>query len=131
MKGVLKLDLPSLLSLSITSDGWTSAAVYKYKQEQLHKQQQQQVVANGKSPERSESPNSTSTATSAGTVTPPTGLTEFPAAPPLPPPVPTSDVGAHVERAALLGSICNFNKAKLRPAVTPVSTQNGDDGRLS
>nr|CAD7429821.1 unnamed protein product [Timema monikensis] len=101
------------------------------KQEQVHKQQQQQVVANGKSPERSESPNSTSTATSAGTVTPPTGLTEFPAAPPLPPPVPTSDIGAHVERAALLGSICNFNKAKLRPAVTPVSTHNGDDGRLS
>ena len=36
-------------------------------------QKQQQLVANGKSPERSESPNSTSTATSAGTVTPPSG----------------------------------------------------------
>jgi len=46
--------------------------------EQLQKQQQQhQLISNGKSPERSESPNSTSTATSAGTVTPPSGKVIF------------------------------------------------------
>ena len=44
--------------------------------EQLQKQQQQ-LISNGKSPERSESPNSTSTATSAGTVTPPSGKVIF------------------------------------------------------
>jgi hypothetical protein len=45
--------------------------------EQLQKQQQHQLISNGKSPERSESPNSTSTATSAGTVTPPVGKVIF------------------------------------------------------
>jgi hypothetical protein len=43
-----------------------------FQKDQLQKQQQQ-LIPNGKSPERSESPNSTSTATSAGTVTPPSG----------------------------------------------------------
>ena len=50
--------------------------IYSQK-EQLQKQQQHQLISNGKSPERSESPNSTSTATSAGTVTPPSGKFTF------------------------------------------------------
>jgi hypothetical protein len=46
---------------------------FQKNQLQKQQQQQQQLIPNGKSPERSESPNSTSTATSAGTVTPPSG----------------------------------------------------------
>ncbi|XP_054278649.1 PX domain-containing protein kinase-like protein [Macrosteles quadrilineatus] len=64
------------------------------------------VNGNGLSPERSDSPNSTSTATSAGTITPPSGP------PPLPPPV--AAVAVDNSRNALLGSICNFNKSSLR-----------------
>jgi hypothetical protein len=49
-----------------------------FQKNQPQKQQhQQQLIPNGKSPERSESPNSTSTATSAGTVTPPSGKIKF------------------------------------------------------
>lgn len=72
---------------------------------------------NGQSPERSDSPNSTSTATSAGTLTPPSG-------PPPPPPLCLNLSNTSVDsvmpsiidngRSALLGSICNFNKASLR-----------------
>ncbi|XP_043481202.1 PX domain-containing protein kinase-like protein isoform X1 [Leptopilina heterotoma] len=93
---------------------------------------------NGKSPERSDSPTSTSTATSVGTVTPPShGSSELqsnaalkkhrcpvvaPAAPP-PPPLPSSSMSSGTnlpntapsnERTALLGSICMFDKNKLR-----------------
>uniref|UniRef100_A0A1B6CZC3 PX domain-containing protein n=1 Tax=Clastoptera arizonana TaxID=38151 RepID=A0A1B6CZC3_9HEMI len=86
---------------------------------------------NGQSPERSESPNSTSTATSVGTLTdvspPPSGPVPPPPTPPPPPPpimmnlhLPTSNSSTqpHITvgdpRSALLGSICNFNKATLR-----------------
>lgn len=48
------------------------ACVQKQKEKE-RQQQQHQLVTNGKSPERSDSPASTSTATSAGTVTPPYG----------------------------------------------------------
>ncbi|XP_022193241.2 PX domain-containing protein kinase-like protein [Nilaparvata lugens] len=77
-------------------------------------------MANGISPERSDSPNSISTATSVGTLTPPAG-----APPPPPPPMPTPAAnsaslasigvnGVDDKRTALLGSICNFNKAALK-----------------
>ncbi|XP_076386359.1 PX domain-containing protein kinase-like protein isoform X2 [Megachile rotundata] len=79
---------------------------------------------NGKSPERSESPTSTSTATSVGTLTPPSlhgphsdGVTAKGAVPPPPSlPINVLDNVPKVtnERAALLGSISNFNKASLR-----------------
>ncbi|XP_012284246.1 PX domain-containing protein kinase-like protein [Orussus abietinus] len=94
---------------------------------------------NGKSPERSDSPTSASTATSVGTLTPPShGSTESQCgkSTPVPPPLPilrqasVSSVMVHVptvktpglkgppvERAALLGSICAFNKANLRKVV--------------
>ncbi|XP_033222131.1 PX domain-containing protein kinase-like protein isoform X1 [Belonocnema kinseyi] len=84
-------------------------------------------VVNGKSPERSDSPTSTSTATSVGTLTPPShGSSELqnnkdrcPAPPPMPtatsrkilPPVAAASSN---ERTALLGSICMFDKDKLR-----------------
>ncbi|XP_076248575.1 PX domain-containing protein kinase-like protein isoform X1 [Calliopsis andreniformis] len=80
---------------------------------------------NGKSPERSDSPTSTSTATSVGTLTPPSvrvpqgdganGKGAVPP-PPMPPPNGVTDSVPKVtnERAALLGSICNFNKTSLR-----------------
>jgi len=102
--------------------------------EQLQKQQQHQLISNGKSPERSESPNSTSTATSAGTVTPPSGLIEFsspPAPPDLSPPSPVQLVQSSApERTALLGSICNFNKATLRRTVTTASSDSLNQGRV-
>lgn len=97
--------------------------------QQLHQPKHPQLFANGKSPERSDSPNSTSTATSAGTVTPPSGFIESstshlppplppPAPPPglvnLPPTTPTDGGGGVPARSALLSSICNFNKAALR-----------------
>ncbi|XP_016839498.1 PX domain-containing protein kinase-like protein isoform X1 [Nasonia vitripennis] len=82
---------------------------------------------NGKSPERSDSPTSTSTATSVGTLTPPShGSTEVQSnsskelkkdSCPPPPPMPVTTAPktpASNERAALLGSISSFNKAKLR-----------------
>ncbi|XP_012263544.2 PX domain-containing protein kinase-like protein isoform X1 [Athalia rosae] len=80
---------------------------------------------NGKSPERSDSPTSTSTATSVGTLTPPShssvethnGHTsgKSVAAPP-PPPMPSLSpaIETPIERSALLGSICAFNKGNLR-----------------
>ncbi|XP_053994693.1 PX domain-containing protein kinase-like protein isoform X1 [Hylaeus volcanicus] len=84
--------------------------------------------ANGKSPERSDSPTSTSTATSVGTLTPPSFRSvDVPRGdgapvkstippPPMPPPNGAADNAPMVtnERAALLGSICNFNKTSLR-----------------
>ncbi|KAL2735197.1 PX domain-containing protein kinase-like protein isoform X1 [Vespula squamosa] len=85
---------------------------------------------NGKNSERSDSPTSTSTATSVGTLTPPSlGFTEMPHGDvpvknnPLPASVssggatepPISKAGN--ERAALLGSICSFDKSKLRRIV--------------
>ncbi|XP_012341748.1 PX domain-containing protein kinase-like protein isoform X2 [Apis florea] len=82
---------------------------------------------NGKSPERSDSPTSTSTATSVGTLTPPSlhvrqgdGVPAKSTVPAPPSQMPaTVDVTNNVskltnERAALLGSICNFNKTSLR-----------------
>ncbi|XP_035726201.1 PX domain-containing protein kinase-like protein isoform X1 [Vespa mandarinia] len=86
---------------------------------------------NGKSSERSDSPTSTSTATSVGTLTPPSlGFTEMPHGDvpvkninPLPPAsVSSGEVEAPIskpgnERAALLGSICSFDKSKLRRIV--------------
>ncbi|XP_070168215.1 PX domain-containing protein kinase-like protein isoform X1 [Polyergus mexicanus] len=87
---------------------------------------------NGKSPERSDSPTSTSTATSVGTLTPPSLRSvdipqgdavpgkSVPPPPSLPPPSETfSGVSNSVpkssnNRAALLGSICNFDKNRLR-----------------
>ncbi|OAD59656.1 PX domain-containing protein kinase-like protein [Eufriesea mexicana] len=85
---------------------------------------------NGKSPERSDSPTSTSTVTSVGTLTPPSlrsidvpqddGVPAKSIIPPppsqLPPPVDVANSGSRLtnERAALLGSICNFNKTSLR-----------------
>ncbi|XP_043248260.1 PX domain-containing protein kinase-like protein isoform X5 [Colletes gigas] len=84
--------------------------------------------ANGKSPERSDSPISTSTATSVGTLTPPSyrsvdvsqgdgapGKGTIPP-PPKPPSNGAADNSPNVtnKRAALLGSICNFNKTSLR-----------------
>ncbi|XP_021932004.1 PX domain-containing protein kinase-like protein isoform X3 [Zootermopsis nevadensis] len=106
----------------------------KQKQKEQLQKQHQQLVSNGKSPERSESPNSTSTATSAGTVTPPSGncLIEF--SPPPPPPVPSapsplqSVPSAAPERTALLGSICNFNKATLRRTAATASASNLNQG---
>ncbi|XP_054012500.1 PX domain-containing protein kinase-like protein isoform X2 [Hylaeus anthracinus] len=81
--------------------------------------------ANGKSPERSDSPTSTSTATSVGTLTPPSfhvprgdgaPVKSTIPPPPMPPPNGAADNAPKVtnERAALLGSICNFNKTSLR-----------------
>ncbi|KAJ1524406.1 hypothetical protein ONE63_010906 [Megalurothrips usitatus] len=112
----------------------------KEKERQLqHKQSQQQMV-NGKSPERSDSPASTSTATSAGTVTPPfgrsdsrlTSVTSSAPPPPVtpvptpgsvpPPPPPPSALPSPVvvpERAALLTSISAFNKSSLRQIKSP------------
>ncbi|KAG7211368.1 hypothetical protein KM043_010658 [Ampulex compressa] len=88
---------------------------------------------NGKSPERSDSPTSTSTATSVGTLTPPSlrsvdvpqgdGVTGKDNGPStkllLPAPISSSGAVANTprptnERAALLGSICNFDKTSLR-----------------
>ncbi|XP_011872170.1 PREDICTED: PX domain-containing protein kinase-like protein isoform X1 [Vollenhovia emeryi] len=89
---------------------------------------------NGKSPERSDSPTSTSTATSVGTLTPPSlrsveithanavpGKGVPPPPPPsLPPPREASGGASNSvskssnDRAALLGSICNFDKTRLR-----------------
>nr|XP_034178989.1 PX domain-containing protein kinase-like protein isoform X1 [Osmia lignaria] len=82
---------------------------------------------NGKSPERSESPTSTSTATSVGTLTPPSlrsvdgphsngGPVKGAVPPPPSQPINLVDNVPKVtnERAALLGSISNFNKASLR-----------------
>ncbi|XP_011163947.1 PX domain-containing protein kinase-like protein isoform X1 [Solenopsis invicta] len=86
---------------------------------------------NGKSPERSDSPTSTSTATSVGTLTPPSlrsvEITQanavpgkgVPSPPSLPPPCEASgsasnSVSKSNDRAALLGSICNFDKTRLR-----------------
>ncbi|XP_028046350.1 PX domain-containing protein kinase-like protein isoform X3 [Monomorium pharaonis] len=88
---------------------------------------------NGKSPERSDSPTSTSTATSVGTLTPPSlrsvDITQanavpgkgVPSPPSLPPPCEASSSSAtnsvsksSNDRAALLGSICNFDKTRLR-----------------
>ncbi|KAK3913827.1 PX domain-containing protein kinase-like protein [Frankliniella fusca] len=113
----------------------------KEKERQQQQKQSQQTV-NGKSPERSDSPASTSTATSAGTVTPPYGrndsLTSFaaPLAPALPsplspvqatssvppPPPPPSALPSPVvapERSALLNSISAFNKSNLRRVSNP------------
>ncbi|XP_046662026.1 PX domain-containing protein kinase-like protein [Homalodisca vitripennis] len=87
---------------------------HKVKREEKHVEGT--MNGNGLSPERSDSPNSTSTATSAGTITPPSAV------PPPPPPL-TLNLTTQVEavhipqddsRTALLGSICNFNKASLR-----------------
>lgn len=85
---------------------------------------------NGKNSERPDSPTSTSTATSVGTLTPPSlGSTEMPHADIStkninPSPVPVSSGGtepripkAGNERSALLGSICSFDKSKLRRIV--------------
>ncbi|XP_018372209.1 PREDICTED: PX domain-containing protein kinase-like protein isoform X1 [Trachymyrmex cornetzi] len=90
---------------------------------------------NGKSPERSDSPTSTSTATSVGTLTPPSlrsvevtqtnavpgkGIPPPPPPPSLPPPCEASGGASNSaskssnDRAALLGSICNFDKTRLR-----------------
>ncbi|XP_011646169.1 PX domain-containing protein kinase-like protein isoform X1 [Pogonomyrmex barbatus] len=86
---------------------------------------------NGKSPERSDSPTSTSTATSVGTLTPPSlrsvdipqgdpGKNIPPPPPSLPPPCEASGSASNSvpkssnDRAALLGSICNFDKTRLR-----------------
>lgn len=87
---------------------------------------------NGKSPERSDSPTSTSTATSVGTLTPPSlrsvEITQANAVPgkgvPPPPSLPpsceasggasNSVSNSSNDRAALLGSICNFDKTRLR-----------------
>ncbi|XP_057322936.1 PX domain-containing protein kinase-like protein isoform X1 [Microplitis mediator] len=84
---------------------------------------------NGKSPERSDSPTSTSTTTSVGTFTPPShGFTKIssnttsvknneknnvPFTEASSGAVDTPSSGAN-DRSALLGSICNFNKSKLR-----------------
>ncbi|XP_049831647.1 PX domain-containing protein kinase-like protein isoform X1 [Schistocerca gregaria] len=76
---------------------------------------QQQLITNGKSPERSESPNSTSTATSVGTVTPPSGPFESSH---------TTSVAMDSSRSALLGSICNFNKAALRHIESPEASDS-------
>ncbi|KAH0950162.1 hypothetical protein HN011_003199 [Eciton burchellii] len=87
---------------------------------------------NGKSPERSDSPTSTSTATSVGTLTPPSLRSVeipqgdlvpgkgVPPPPSLPPPSEASSgISSNVlkssnDRAALLGSICSFDKTRLR-----------------
>lgn len=96
------------------------------KEEREHQLKQQLSVQNGS--ERSESANSTSTATSAGTMTPPsTTGSNIPSPPPPPPPMglipppPAETNGLSIpkivstdNRSALLGSICNFNKANLR-----------------
>ncbi|KAE8746146.1 hypothetical protein FOCC_FOCC007147 [Frankliniella occidentalis] len=116
---------------------------WKLKEKERQQQQKQsQHTVNGKSPERSDSPASTSTATSAGTVTPPYGrndsLTNFaaPLAPSLssplspvqtpssvpPPPPPPSALTSPVvapERSALLSSISAFNKSNLRRVSNP------------
>lgn len=90
--------------------------------------------SNGKNSERSESPTSTSTTTSIGTPTPPFGSTDHgirknnnknskinknicPPAPPLPQSsLKTTNIplNSTKDRSALLGSICDFNKSKLR-----------------
>ncbi|XP_015172656.1 PREDICTED: PX domain-containing protein kinase-like protein isoform X1 [Polistes dominula] len=85
---------------------------------------------NGKNSERPDSPTSTSTATSVGTLTPPSlGSTEMPHADvptkninPLPVPVSSGGTEPRIskagnERSALLGSICSFDKSKLRRIV--------------
>ncbi|GLG98985.1 PX domain-containing protein kinase-like protein [Gryllus bimaculatus] len=104
---------------------------HQHQQQQAHQQLQNQkhqqplLVSNGKSPERSESPNSTSTATSAGTVTPPCGINENIPPPPLPVllasahgqssvSAPDSSMPVAPGRSALLDSICSFNKSALR-----------------
>lgn len=109
----------------------------KWKQKEKERQQQQhqtpnQQMINGKSPERSDSPASTSTATSAGTLTPPYGQTDIhpasvvvttavnsgkPAGVVPPPPPPPSTLPSPLvapERSALLSSISAFNKSNLR-----------------
>ncbi|CAD6238665.1 GSCOCG00008509001-RA-CDS [Cotesia congregata] len=82
--------------------------------------------SNGKSPERSDSPTSTSTTTSLGTFTPPShGVTTISSNTVKnnnENHVPFTDASAGAlnvptgtnDRSALLGSICNFNKGKLR-----------------
>ena len=61
-----------------------------------------------------------------------TGLIEFsspPAPPDLSPPSPVQFVQSSApERTALLGSICNFNKATLRRTVTAASSDSLNQG---
>lgn len=82
----------------------------RLKEERKANHRQHSLNSTSKSPPRSDSPTSTSTATSAGTVTPPLMGIKYP-----PPPCPINNPAPAGEgRSALLDSICAFNKSALR-----------------